>query len=87
MVRQSGETTMDDLWQIARAYLITLGWAIVGSVSMGLGIIITIKLFTFSTRDVDEWAEIKKNNIGMAIILASLILALGIVVASVTRSH
>ena len=39
---------------ILRAYLITFGWAIVGSVSMGLGIIIALKMFTISTRKVDE---------------------------------
>ena len=67
---------------IFTAYLITFGWAIVGSVSMGIGIIITIKLFDFSTRDVDEWALIKQGNIGMAIILAALIISLGIVVSA-----
>lgn len=76
---------MDGLWDLLRAYLITFGWALVGSVSMGIGIIITLKLFALSTRDVDEWGEIKKNNLGMAIILAALILALGLVVSSVTR--
>ena len=78
---------MDDLWNILRAYLVTFGWAIVGSVSMGVGIIIAIKLFTYSTRGIDEWEEIKKNNVSMAIILAAVIIALGIVVASVTRAQ
>lgn len=67
---------------IVSAYLITLGWAIVGSVAMGLGIIITLKLFTLSTRSVDEWALIKEGNIAMAIILAAVILSLGIVVSA-----
>lgn len=68
----------DILW----AYLITFGWAIVGSVSMGIGIIITIKLFEFSTRKVDEWELIKEGNLAMAMILSSVIIALGIVVSS-----
>lgn len=67
---------------IVTAYLITLGWAIVGSVSMGLGIIIALKLFTLSTRKVDEWELIKQGNIAMAIILASVVVSLGIVVAA-----
>ncbi len=67
------------------AFLITFGWAIVGSVSMGIGIIITIKLFDFSTRDVDEWDLIKKGNMAMALILASVIISLGIVVASAIK--
>lgn len=67
---------------ILMAYLITLGWAIVGSVSMGIGIIITLKLFDFSTRDVDEWQLIKDGNIAMSLVMVAVILALGMVVAA-----
>lgn len=77
---------MDNFWDILRAYLITFGWAVVGSISMGVGIIITLKLFALSTRGLNEWEEIKKNNTSVAIILAALILALGYVVASVTKA-
>jgi uncharacterized membrane protein YjfL (UPF0719 family) len=76
---------MESFLEIGKAYLITLGWAITGSVSMGIGIIITLKLFTLSTRKVDEWQLIKEGNIAMSIILAALIISLGIVVAAVTR--
>jgi uncharacterized membrane protein YjfL (UPF0719 family) len=68
--------------QIITAYLVTIGWALVGSISMGVGIIITLKMFDFSTKDVDEWELIKQGNIPMAIILASVIVSLGMVVAS-----
>ncbi len=64
------------------AYLITFGWAVVGSISMGIGII-TLKLFDLSTRDVNEWELIKQGNIPMSIILASVIVSLGLVVAAV----
>jgi uncharacterized membrane protein YjfL (UPF0719 family) len=74
---------MADVWT---AYLITLGWALVGSVSMGVGIIIALKLFTLSTRNVDEWELIKQNNISMAMILSALILAVGLVVAFAIKS-
>ena len=70
---------MSPIWN---AYLITFGWAIVGSISMGLGIIVTLKLFTLSTRTVDEWQLIKEGNMAMAVILASVIISLGIVVAA-----
>lgn len=70
---------MEDIFT---AYLITFGWALVGSISMGLGIIITLKLFDFSTRDVDEWELIKQGNIPISIILAAVIISLGIVVSS-----
>lgn len=67
---------------IFTAYLVTFGWAIVGSVAMGLGIIIALKLFTISTRKVDEWELIKQGNMAMAVILASVIVSLGIVIAA-----
>lgn len=71
---------MDGIWN---AYLITFGWAIVGSLSMGIGIIITLKLFDLATSRVDEWELIKQNNISMAIVLAAVIVSLGLVVSSV----
>lgn len=70
---------------IATAYLVTFGWAIIGSIAMGLGIIIAVKLFEFSTRKVDEWELIKQNNIAMAIVLAAVILSVGMVIASAIR--
>jgi uncharacterized membrane protein YjfL (UPF0719 family) len=67
---------------IFTAYAITFGWAIVGSVAMGIGIVIALKLFTFSTKDIDEWALIKAGNIPMSIVLAAVIVSLGLVVSS-----
>jgi uncharacterized membrane protein YjfL (UPF0719 family) len=69
--------------EIFTAYLVTFGWALVGSISMGIGIIITLKMFDLSTRNVDEWELIKQGNIPMAIILASVIVSLGLVVSAV----
>ena len=69
--------------EILSAYLITFGWAVLGSISMGIGIIIALKLFTISTtRKVDEWELIKQGNIAMAIIMAAFVISLGIVIAS-----
>ena len=68
--------------EILTAYAVTFGWAIVGSIAMGLGIIIALKLFTLSTRKVDEWELVKQGNIPMAIILASVIISLGLVIAA-----
>lgn len=64
-------------------YLQTFGWALVGTVSMGLGLIITLKLFTLSTTSIDEWKEIREKNMAMAVVLAAIILSLAIVVSSV----
>ncbi len=72
-------------WDILHAYLVTFGWAITGSLSMGLGIALAIKLFDLSTRDVDEWQLIKDGNMAMAVVLAAVILSLGLVVSSVVH--
>jgi uncharacterized membrane protein YjfL (UPF0719 family) len=72
---------MPDLNQIFAAYAITFGWAIVGSVSMGLGIIIAIKLFEVCNPKVDEWALIREGNVAMAIVLAAVIIAVAIVIS------
>ncbi len=68
--------------ELLEAYLITFGWAIVGSLSMGIGVIISLKLFDMSTSKVDEWQLIKEGNIAMGIIFAAFILATGYVVAT-----
>lgn len=75
-------TRTDVLQEVFQAYLITFGWAIVGSVAMGVGIILTLKLFDLATRDVNEWELVKQGNIPIAIILAAVIISLGIVVSS-----
>jgi uncharacterized membrane protein YjfL (UPF0719 family) len=67
---------------ILEAYLITFGWAIVGSVAMGLGIIIAVKMFDLSTTKVDEWKLISDGNIAMAIVLASVIISVALVIAA-----
>jgi uncharacterized membrane protein YjfL (UPF0719 family) len=73
---------MGSVWM---AYLIAFGWAIVGSVSMSIGIIIALKIFDLSTPKVDEWELVKQGNIPIAIIFASMILALGYVIAACVR--
>ena len=57
-----------------------IGWAVAGGVGMGLGLVISLKIFTLLTRDVDEWAEVKKNNLGMCIILSAVILGTSLVI-------
>jgi len=71
--------------EIMKAYLVTFGWAIIGSIGMGAGIIIALKMFAISTRKVDEWELIKSGNMPMAVILAAIVIALGIVIASAVR--
>lgn len=63
----------------------TILWAVAGGVGMGLGLIVTLKIFTMLTREVDEWALVKSNNLGMAIILASVILGTSLVIMMVAK--
>ena len=72
---------MDEFLNILRAYAVTFGWALVGAVSMGIALLLMLKIFTWSTKEVDEWQLIKENNVSMAIVLAAVIIAAGIVVA------
>jgi uncharacterized membrane protein YjfL (UPF0719 family) len=62
-------------------YAVTLGWAIVGAAAMGVGLGVALKIFTVLTPNIDEMEELKKGNIGVAIVLAAVILATAIVVA------
>ena len=68
--------------ELFKAYGITFGWAILGSVAMGTGIVIALKMFTLATRDVDEWKLVKEGNLSIAIILAAVIISLGLVVSA-----
>jgi uncharacterized membrane protein YjfL (UPF0719 family) len=67
------------------AYLVTFGWALVGSLSMGIALVISLRIFTWLNRGVDEWKLIEEGSIPMAIVLAAVVLAAGIVVAAAIR--
>ena len=62
-------------------YLVTIGWAIAGAIAMGIGLGVALKVFTILTPNIDEMEELKKGNIGVATVLAAVILAMGAVVA------
>jgi uncharacterized membrane protein YjfL (UPF0719 family) len=72
--------------EVLKMYAVTIGWAVAGSVGMGLGVIIALKMFALSTRNVDEWELVKSGNIPIAVILAAFIVSLGIVIAAAVRA-
>jgi uncharacterized membrane protein YjfL (UPF0719 family) len=72
---------MDYLRFVVTQYLVTLGWAIVGAISMGIGLAVAMKAFTILTPKIDEVEELKKGNLGVAIVLAAVIVAVAVVVA------
>ena len=71
--------------QVLFDYLITFGLAIVGSIGMGTGLLLCLKMFTWATHEIDEWEELKRNNHSVAIVIASVILACAWVVSAVIR--
>jgi uncharacterized membrane protein YjfL (UPF0719 family) len=52
---------------------------IVGAVSLAVGLGILLRVFDWLT-PIDEWEEIKKGNLSVAIIMAAVVLALGIAI-------
>lgn len=65
---------------ILKQYFITFGWALTGAISMAVALSILVKIFSWIT-PIDEWEEIKKGNMGVAIILASIIIGTALVIA------
>lgn len=63
-------------------YLITFGWAVTGAISMAFALGILLKIYDFMT-PIDEWEEIKKGNMTVAILMAAVIIAFAIVIASI----
>jgi len=59
-------------------YLRAIGWSIAAAIGFSFGIGLAIKVFDWLSTDIDEWEEIKKGNIGVALIFVSLIVMVGL---------
>lgn len=68
--------------EILEMYLKALGWIFVAVVGFALSIAISLFIFSKIT-PIDEWEEIKKGNIGVAIIIISVIIMSGLLVFKV----
>lgn len=64
-------------------YLQSLGWAVVAAIGFSFGIGIGIKVFDLLSTKIDEWEEIKKGNWGVAMIITSIIVMVGLIVIKV----
>ena len=64
-------------------FLRTIGWALAVSIGFSLGTAIAIWIFGLVSRDINEWAEIKNRNYGVAAIFVALIVMIGLLVMSV----
>ena len=67
------------LFQMVRS----LGWALVAAVSFSFAMGLAIKVFDWMSRDINEWEEIKKGNLGVALIFVAMILSVGLVLYKV----
>ena len=61
----------------------SLAWAVVAAVSFAFAMGLSIKVFDWMSKDINEWEEIKKGNIGVALIFVAMILAVGLVLFKV----
>lgn len=59
------------------------GWAFLSAILMGMGTGLGVKIFDLMTPGVDELEELRKGNVAVAIVVASVILAIGYVMGSV----
>jgi len=66
---------------IFREYLFTFGWAIVGALSMAVSLAVMMKVFNWLT-PVDEWEEIKNGNLGVAIVMAAVLIGAALVIGN-----
>ena len=64
-------------------YIRAMGWIITASVGFSTGVAIAIIIFDFISKDINEWEEIKKGNIGVSLILVALIVMTGLIVIQV----
>ena len=64
---------------ILQQYLTTGGWAITGAISMAIALGILVKIFAWLT-PINEWEEVKKGNIGVAIVVSAVIIGTALVV-------
>ncbi|MBL7013781.1 MAG: DUF350 domain-containing protein [Candidatus Marinimicrobia bacterium] len=76
---QDPNSLMGILTQYGRA----VGWSIAAAVGFAFGVGIALKVFDWLSSDIDEWEEIKKGNMGVALIFISLIVMVGLLVHKV----
>ncbi len=76
---QDPNSLMGILTQYGRA----VGWSIAAAVGFAFGVGIALKVFDWLSADIDEWEEIKKGNMGVALIFISLIVMVGLLVHKV----
>ena len=67
---------MSVLWN----YLYMFGYGIAGAITMSVALALLVRVWTWVT-PLNDWEEIKKGNVAVAITLAAVILGFSLVVA------
>jgi uncharacterized membrane protein YjfL (UPF0719 family) len=70
---------------ILSAYLVALGWAVVGAVVMAIALVLLLRVFTWLT-PMDEWAELRQGNVAVAIVVGAVVVGFALVVAAAISS-
>ena len=70
---------------ILAAYLVALGWAVVGAVVMAIALVLLLRVFTWLT-PMDEWAELRQGNVAVAIVVGAVVVGFALVVAAAISS-
>lgn len=58
-----------------------LGYGVGGALMMSLALAILVKVWNWIT-PIDEWEELKKGNMAVAMVLSAVIIAFAIVISS-----
>jgi uncharacterized membrane protein YjfL (UPF0719 family) len=74
---------MSELSTTAVSMVRSLLWAVVAAVSFAFAMGLSIKVFDWMSKDINEWEEIKKGNLGVALIFVAMILSVGLVLYKV----
>ena len=69
-----------DLMTRLAGYFWSLIWAVVASVGFAFGVGLALMVFNWLSKDINEWEEIKNGNYGVAAIIVSLIVMVGLLV-------
>lgn len=66
---------------IAYNFALMFGYGLAGALMMSAALAILVKVWNWIT-PIDEWEELKKGNVAVAIVMAAVIIAFAIVVSS-----
>lgn len=63
--------------------LLAVAWALVASIGFAGAIAIGLRIFSFLTPGINEWEEIKKGNMSVAVLWGAFVISVAVVVIAV----